>query len=260
MESHPSYRDQLAAELFGTTSRAFESYFKVFDGLMSYNDSYVLQIEDIGPRNPAPITHEDIIAATKLLRDDPALTLDQACECLKEALHPRYYPNQQLKSAIIIAVRVMLMIDCDGSRDAWKPHERFVDHVENRFPKTLGILFHFDDHRSSRILERLITKDGFDQDCARPEGYKMFADPKELEYLYWGERLATLHAFVHDRPPRNKFERWITWQSSESNAFAIALFALLISIIVGLLSLGLAGVQTWIAYKAWKEPVNVGGG
>jgi len=88
----------------------------------------------------------------------------------------------------------------------------------------------------------------------------MFKDPKGLEYMYWGKRLVTLHAFLHNRPPRNRFERWIKWQTSESNAFAVALFALLISVVVGLLSLGLAGIQTWIAYKAWKEPINGGGG
>ncbi len=121
-----------------------------------------------------------------------------------------------------------------------------------------SILFHFDDHRSSRILERLISKGEFDEDCAQPEGYKMFDETDEFDYLYWGERLATLQEYMQRRPARNNFERWMKWQTSESNAFAIALAALIISIVVGVLSLGLAGFQTWIAWKAWKEPVSSG--
>lgn len=118
------------------------------------------------------------------------------------------------------------------------------------------ILFQCDDDKSQDILQRLCYRRGFDRDCLIPEGYKLFEDPSHLKYVYWGKRLVALHDFVLDPPPHNKFERWIKWQTSESNAFAIALFALLISIVVGFLSLGLASVQTWIAYKAWKETVN----
>ncbi|KAK6858314.1 hypothetical protein PG995_006013 [Apiospora arundinis] len=390
MDIQLSYRDQISNQLFGSTNRSFDFYFKVYDSLVSHND-YVLQIEDLSYTSPITITHDDILAATNVLRDDPALTLDQACSILRERLRPRLCSNQQLKRAITISVRITLMLDCDRNLDAWKPDERFVDYVSVRFPRTSGpsetvkevmaskksikawklktrcrlsfrgtdilarhlaldpshpdgptlyifhhttflkahldrlkvlgidiengilpclrrhgvfpqlspfaayftvqispphkltqtpnfsgcppprllvetlhsiqgILFHFDDHRSSRILSRLINRGGFDHDCAQHEGYKIIEDPKGLEYMYWGERLATLHKFLHDRPARNKFERWIKWQTSESNAFAVALFALFISVIVGILSLGMAGVQTWIAYKAWKEPVNGGAG
>lgn len=118
-----------------------------------------------------------------------------------------------------------------------------------------AILFHFDDSKSSPILERLMAKDGFDRDCAKAEGYKMFDDIiHNLEYRYWGERLAVLHGFTRERPPRNKFERWMRWQASESNAFAVALAALLISIVVGILGLGLAAFQSWVAWGAWKDP------
>ncbi|KAK3896782.1 hypothetical protein C8A05DRAFT_39667 [Staphylotrichum tortipilum] len=119
------------------------------------------------------------------------------------------------------------------------------------------ILFHFSDHRSSRILERLITKQGFDDDCAQIHGYKMSADDGDMmEYRYWGERLAALQAFMRERPPRNGFERWIKWQTSESNAFALALAALLISVVVGFLGLAVAALQTWIAWEAWTAPVS----
>lgn len=118
------------------------------------------------------------------------------------------------------------------------------------------ILFHFDDQRSARILERLIAKGEVDEDCSQGEGSKFFDDVDSLDYLYWGERLATLHSFVLGRPPRNRFERWVKWQSSESNAFAVAIAALLISIVVGILSLILAAFQAWVAWEAWKAPVD----
>ncbi|KAH7009885.1 hypothetical protein EDB80DRAFT_610480 [Ilyonectria destructans] len=124
-----------------------------------------------------------------------------------------------------------------------------------------SILFHWSDRRSGTILQRLIQRKGFDEDCAEPEGYMMFDDSlDDFEYLYWGERLAALYDLVTDRPPRNKFERWIKWQTSESSAFAVALAALAISIVVGVLSLGLSAFQVWIAWRAWKDTTNPNGG
>ena len=81
-------------------------------------------------------------------------------------------------------------------------------------------------------------------------------DIHTLQYHYWGRRLADLHEFMLNRPPRNSFERWMKWRASESNAFAIALAALAISTVVGVVTVALAAVQTWITWKAWREPVG----
>ncbi|KAH7111490.1 hypothetical protein B0J13DRAFT_272385 [Dactylonectria estremocensis] len=357
MASSINYQTQIATELLGTTARSFDSYFKIYDDLIARSDVHVLQIEEPGPEDSNHISHDGILAGARVLRENPKLTLDQASQQLGARLN-RTHSRQQLKFAILVAVRAMLMLDCavsGGHWESWQPSERLVDFVSKCFPKNLrqsdqvvqamahqksmkawklkarlgisfkgtdnlarhllldsegptiylfhhtaflkaqldrlqkenfgkeddvstclqsgclpprllaetlhslqAILFHFDDRRSSSILERLINRGGFDEDCAQPEGYKMFDDADKFEYLYWGERLATLHEFILNRPPRNKFERWIKWQTSDSNAFAIALAALIISIVVGVLTLGLAGFQAWIAWKAWKEPVSNG--
>ncbi|KAH6867873.1 hypothetical protein B0T10DRAFT_553878 [Thelonectria olida] len=357
MTSSTDYCAQIATELLGTTSRSFDSYFKVYHDLIARSDVHVLQVEEPGPEDLAPISHDDILAGAKVLREDPKLTLDQAINQLEARLNGAH-SRHQVKVAILVTVRAMLMLDCAVSRrnwEPWQPNEQYVDFVSKCFPKSFGvsarvaetmadqrslkawklkarlgisfkgtdnlarhllldpkgptvylfhhttflkaqldrvvgenfgkeddvltclrsgslpprllaetlhslqtILFHFDDHRSGKILERLISRDGFDEDCAQPEGYKIFDDSDGLEYVFWGERLATLHEFVLNRPPRNKFERWIKWQTSDSNAFAIALAALIISILVGVLTLGLSGFQAWVAWKAWKEPVSNG--
>ncbi|KAH7148338.1 hypothetical protein EDB81DRAFT_792048 [Dactylonectria macrodidyma] len=122
-----------------------------------------------------------------------------------------------------------------------------------------SILFQWRDPRSIKILKRLVKKKGFDEDCTWDEGNTTFKDSSHNdEYFYWGCRLVELHDFAKDRRPRNRFERWIKWQTSESNAFAIALAALIISVAVGLLSLALSAFQAWIAWKAWKDSVNMG--
>ncbi|KAK3301869.1 uncharacterized protein B0T15DRAFT_515109 [Chaetomium strumarium] len=83
----------------------------------------------------------------------------------------------------------------------------------------------------------------------------LFDNGDLADYVYWGDRLAAPHALMRERPPRNVFERWMKWQTSESNAFAVALAALLISVVVGILSLALAAFQAWIAWVAWRGSV-----
>jgi hypothetical protein len=165
--------------------------------------------------------------------------------CLKRYVHIISFPSVPLFGPVLVAPLLT-------ERSGCLPPRLLAETLHS----IQTILFDFGDHRSSRILERLITKQGFDEDCAQAHGYKMFTDADMMEYRYWGERLAILQGFMRERPPRNKFERWIKWQTSESNAFATALAALLISIVVGVLSLAVAALQSWLAWKAWAEPVS----
>ncbi|KAK2589821.1 hypothetical protein QQS21_012501 [Conoideocrella luteorostrata] len=124
-----------------------------------------------------------------------------------------------------------------------------------------SLLFPPIDQKSAAILDRLMTKrnENFDCECAEYEGYKIFQEPPEsFQYVYWGERLVHLQELLKTRPPRNRLERWLKWQSSEGNALFVALLALLISICVGAVSVGIGAVQVWIAWMAWKHPVAPG--
>lgn len=115
------------------------------------------------------------------------------------------------------------------------------------------------DPYSASILDDLI-RNGFDEDCAQYEGYKLFQEPPEdFQYLYWGDRISALHDILMRKPPRNKLERWFERQSTEGNALFIALLALLISIIVGIISIGQGTLQIWITWMAWKHPTPPSG-
>ncbi|KAI3329342.1 hypothetical protein HD806DRAFT_530734 [Xylariaceae sp. AK1471] len=121
-----------------------------------------------------------------------------------------------------------------------------------------AVIFPPVDERSGRILQDLIKKEGFDEDCAHYEGYKLFHEtPEGFQYLYWGERVAALHQQLTATPqnrPRNKLERWLERNSSERNALIVALVALLITLVTGIISVLLGTIQVWITYQAWKYP------
>lgn len=96
-----------------------------------------------------------------------------------------------------------------------------------------------------------------DTTCAVHDGYHMFnGRDEDFQYVYWSERLLELHNFMQNPPPRTRFQRWIKWQTTESNSFIVAMIALMITIIVAILTLGLTGFQTWISWQAWKHPLQ----
>jgi hypothetical protein len=129
-----------------------------------------------------------------------------------------------------------------------------------------SIIFPPTDAKSASLLSQLVRKRGFDSDSAQYDGYKRFQDvPDGFLYTYWGDRVARLHDLMGQRVPRSRFERWIQWQTTDSNALIVALLALVITIVLGVLTLALACLQTWIAWQAWKYPapnsctINVNG-
>jgi len=118
------------------------------------------------------------------------------------------------------------------------------------------LLFNPFDPKSAIILDGLIQKGGFDEGC-KDDGYVIFKKPPDnFEYVYWAERITTLHRLVLSRPPRNRLERWFERQSTEGNALFIALAALSISILIGLASILLGALQLWVSWMAWKHPAN----
>lgn len=139
MASSTDYQTQIATELLSTAARSFDSYFKVYDDLIARSDVHILQVEEPGPEDSKRISHDDILAAARVLREDPKLTLNQASQQLGTRLNGTH-SRQQLKFAILVAVRAMLMLDCAVSGrhwESWQPSERFVDFISKCFPKTL---------------------------------------------------------------------------------------------------------------------------
>ncbi|KAF3807326.1 hypothetical protein GCG54_00008783 [Colletotrichum gloeosporioides] len=118
-----------------------------------------------------------------------------------------------------------------------------------------AVLFPPHNKKAARILKKLIANHDtpFDPECARYDGETL---PKDFRYIYWAKRIADLHGLLEKWPPRNSIERWLQWQSSEGNALLVAFIALLISIIIGIISIGLSAVQIWISWMAWKHPVE----
>ncbi|KAK3372111.1 hypothetical protein B0H63DRAFT_513608 [Podospora didyma] len=120
-----------------------------------------------------PMTYDDILLAARILRSDPTLTLEQATWKLKARFGFTFWGTDNLARPLLLDT-----LQPDGPTLYLFHYTSFLkeqlDRLQEKgFGKEDGIFFHFDGDRSSHILERLITKVGFDEDCAQPEGYKI---------------------------------------------------------------------------------------
>lgn len=119
-----------------------------------------------------------------------------------------------------------------------------------------SILFHYGDTKSNEILQKLVKEEGFDPSCEEANGYLPFREDavedglKDFMYTYWGDRLAIIHAFTLDRPPRGRIGKLVKRHTTDRNLFIIAVMALIVSAAVGI-------IQTAIAWMAWKDQTNI---
>jgi hypothetical protein len=114
------------------------------------------------------------------------------------------------------------------------------------------------DSESEPILRSLISKQGLDPDCQRRDAsvYRR-ASEKDIQYHYFGCRMIELMDEIENPAPRGAFGKWLQRKSGNSRySIEIALYGLMFALVLGTLGLGLAIFQAWVAYQAWKEPVE----
>jgi hypothetical protein len=119
------------------------------------------------------------------------------------------------------------------------------------------ILFPIADRKCKSLLRSLTTNASFDPDTIRFESTSVRnADEMEVQYYYFGARLAHLYEAVENPKPRGWVEKWIQRKSSARYVMMATLAGVLIAIILGIASLGVSSYQAWIAYQQWQHPIG----
>ncbi|KAK8038981.1 hypothetical protein PG993_007392 [Apiospora rasikravindrae] len=116
------------------------------------------------------------------------------------------------------------------------------------------VLFPYQDHSSKVFLKGLVRGSKFDSECMNYELYE-YDVSTDFKYIYWQDRIENLHSLLDQRRGRNRLERAFERLGTQANAFVIAIFALIISIVVGIISIALSAAQLYISLMAWKHPV-----
>ncbi|KAI8953300.1 hypothetical protein F4801DRAFT_147012 [Xylaria longipes] len=112
------------------------------------------------------------------------------------------------------------------------------------------------DPESQSILRSLVTKDGFDPDNCGVDTSWQLREEELIAYEYWGSRLVDLHYELENPTPRGFVETWMERKSGARYVMMATLAGVLIAILLGILSLVVSIVQTWIAWQQWKHPIS----
>jgi hypothetical protein len=120
-----------------------------------------------------------------------------------------------------------------------------------------GILFPIasvGNERSRSLLKKLIRTQGFDQDGLWVEFVRPIAS--DVDFVYWGDRLATLYDIVKRPPPTNALISWFERHTSERNALTVAITGLFLAAFAGLLAFIIGLIQLVVSWMAWRYPVS----
>lgn len=119
-----------------------------------------------------------------------------------------------------------------------------------------NVLFPFDSG-SEQILRDLVSKQALDPDCLRYDAAVYRGNGEgELSYSYFGNRLVDLFEELEDPSPRGILETWFQRKSGARHVMKATLIGVIIAIVLGILGLVVGIFQAWVAYEAWKYPVN----
>ncbi|KAK1641021.1 hypothetical protein BDP81DRAFT_417893 [Colletotrichum phormii] len=80
---------------------------------------------------------------------------------------------------------------------------------------------------------------------------------RDIRYYYWGSRLMDLYDELENPRPRRPIYVWLERRGKARHVMLATLIGVIIAIILGILGLAVGIFQAWVAYEAWKHPVQV---
>ncbi|CVL02939.1 uncharacterized protein FPRN_00186 [Fusarium proliferatum] len=120
-----------------------------------------------------------------------------------------------------------------------------------------GILFPLSDPRSKKLLRSLISKCSFDPDILNFEVSSVRRVGEEsVPYVYLADRLADLYNELQTPRPRGWLRQSMQRKSGARHVMMATLIGVIFAVLLGIPSLAVSSYQTWIAYQAWKHPVQ----
>ncbi|CCF41709.1 hypothetical protein CH063_02658 [Colletotrichum higginsianum] len=202
--------------------------------------------------------HDDLFAIINLIRSIPDMQ--------RSELTTKYFSSREnfeetppgdKQRAFNLAMRAMMMIslknDQADDQRCILPRQLALETLDS----LQKVLFP-PDKDSRALLRSLVSKASFDPDCLCLSSVSYRSnDERDLSYHYWGSRLMDLYDELENPRPRGLIDIWLEQRSKARHVMLATLVGVIIAVILGMLGLVVGIFQAWVAYQAWKHPVNV---
>lgn len=76
----------------------------------------------------------------------------------------------------------------------------------------------------------------------------------DIEFKYFGSRMSELLEEIENPAPDGLLEKWLERKSGARYLMLATLIGVLFAVLLGILALAVAIIQTYISYQAWKHP------
>ncbi|KAK8070418.1 hypothetical protein PG997_010621 [Apiospora hydei] len=115
------------------------------------------------------------------------------------------------------------------------------------------------DAKSQAFLRSLVSEQEMDPDCTlynRSE-YELEGED-DVTYQWLGPRLMDLYEELENPTPRGLLDQWLERKSRARHVMLATVIGVFVAVFLGILSLIVGIIQTWIAWQQWKAPPGNG--
>ncbi|KAK8068548.1 hypothetical protein PG996_007660 [Apiospora saccharicola] len=115
------------------------------------------------------------------------------------------------------------------------------------------------DMKSQAFLRSLISEQEMDPDCTlyNNSEYELEGED-DVSYQWLGPRLMDLYEELENPTPRGVLDQWLERKSRARHVMLATVIGVFVAVFLGILSLIVGIIQTYIAWQQWKAPSGDG--
>ncbi|KAK8098768.1 uncharacterized protein PG998_012009 [Apiospora kogelbergensis] len=111
------------------------------------------------------------------------------------------------------------------------------------------------DANSQAFLRSLIREQDMDPDCTLYNRSEYELDGEDdVIYKWLGPRMMDLYEELENPTPRGLLDQWLERKSRARHVMLATVIGVFAAVFLGVLSLIVGIIQTWIAWQQWKAP------
>lgn len=111
------------------------------------------------------------------------------------------------------------------------------------------------DSKSQAFLRSLISEQDMDPDYTLYNRSEYERDDEtNVTYMWLGPRLMDIHKELENPTPRGVLDEWLERNSRAKHVMLATIISAIVAVFLGVLSLIVGIIQTWIAWQQWKAP------
>ncbi|KAK8109454.1 hypothetical protein PG999_007591 [Apiospora kogelbergensis] len=183
------------------------------------------------------------------------LKLDKKKGVVKLFRHAAFLKEQLLASRTAQTSTLHTLFEGPELTDGLRCVRRLSRHYALEVLHSIQDVLFPPDAKSQAFLRSLISEQDMDPDCTLYNRSEYELDGEDdVTYKWLGPRMMDLYEELENPTPRGLLDQWLDRKSRARHVMLATVIGVFAAVFLGVLSLIVGIIQTWIAWQQWKAP------